>query len=636
MDQSSDNRRAENWRSQLAQLVSGDWRARNEAVEELSQDSDLSLARAVLEIVRNSHSDLNVLSGALQVLQRFGRSITEDLIHLLDETSGELRIYIPLMLGSLEDERAVPALIGIAESENENENARFNAIEALGNLRAEAAAEPLLKILNSDSRYLRYAAALALGEIGWPEASADLIRMVEDPYLAEPAVTALGMIGSVQAVPAILAWTETGTQHDLMTAVSAVVAIGRRDEARVRQILSSRDTGKLRRMLYEMIRAASAYRNSGQIVDQETMKNETDPWWGDAALFTSWLVGDDYNDNAEALEVLTEMLVFPAAVPVVEQTLRVAGRRSSGPLSAALQRMVAQELHISQPDAAYAAARLLANTGGPDAVPLFVDLLSSGDEMLAVMAASGLGKAGIPEAVNVLFNHLGNPSSEVRRAVVNALASREDRMEIALRAIESLTAEEANRREAAVSLLAATGVDGYGDYLFAALSDPAAQVRQAALEALPNTGDERTPDALRRALHDADEGIRASAVRASSNLPSKQALALLGLAAHDDAMWVRRLAASGLGLHCMADGLPSLSYLLRDSQVPVRAAAVQALAVCIRRWGTDQDSGIEEAVALLKQKFSDEKEDEEVRMAAHTAIMQVMAEKKSQYDNNED
>lgn len=75
---------------------------------------------------------------------------------------------------------------------------RLGAIEALGAIRDARAVDPILDVVHRDaSLEVRWAAVLALGEIGSPDAVSSLVPLLRDPnrYLRYGAATALGRLG---------------------------------------------------------------------------------------------------------------------------------------------------------------------------------------------------------------------------------------------------------------------------------------------------------------------------------------------------------------------------------------------------------------------------------------------------------
>jgi HEAT repeat protein len=613
-----------NWQALMAQLVSEDWRERQEAVEQLSSMNNLELARGVLEIVRRSHADLNALSAGLQVLERVGRPLTNEIAALMNEPDRDLRIYIPLLLGELGDPQAIPALMGLLEDEGENENVCFNAIEALGKLRSVEAMDVLMNILGDSSPYLRYAAVIALGQIGRSEPASQIMDLLEDPYLGEPAVTALGMIGDAQAVGRIVQWMKAGSAHDAITAVSAIAEAGRRAESAVRSVLLEVVDLDSQRILINFIEAAPHLDSSG-VADDARPASVTDAWWGDLALVLGWLVESEKPIEPPLLRALSVLMLYPAARPAAEAALRSAGEQARGPLCDVLMEKIRGEMGRTQPDDLYMAARLLAEMGAAEATPVFLEMLDSDLETLAVLAAEGLGKIGTPQAVDALFGQLGAASAQVRRAAAAALAAQTSLTGPVRERIDGLMASaDANERESALRLAAAYDPAGNAEWITAAFSDPAANVRQAALDLLPILDHLRAVTILTAALEDEDAGVRTAAARAAAELPADQALPLLNRAVGDANMWVRMHALRGLGKHALPESAEVLSGAVMDPAVPVRIAAVEALEeLALRAEGVLAEGRLVEA---LQGRIEDEQEDAAVRRAAQSVLNRIRQE----------
>jgi hypothetical protein len=93
-------------------------------------------------------------------------------------------------------ERAVSPLISVLRSPSIP--VRLGAVEALGRIRDLRALSPLITVLGRDrSPEVRWAAVLALGELGSPDAVPFLVPLLRDPnrYLRYGAATALGRLG---------------------------------------------------------------------------------------------------------------------------------------------------------------------------------------------------------------------------------------------------------------------------------------------------------------------------------------------------------------------------------------------------------------------------------------------------------
>jgi HEAT repeat protein len=117
------------------------------------------------------------------------------LIHLLNSTDPRVQWQAAEALGAC-GEGAVPSLLGVLKSPFIP--VRLGAIEALGMIRDTRAISPLIVVLGHDrSLEVRWAAILALGEIGSRDTIPHLVPFLRDPnrYLRYGAATALGRLG---------------------------------------------------------------------------------------------------------------------------------------------------------------------------------------------------------------------------------------------------------------------------------------------------------------------------------------------------------------------------------------------------------------------------------------------------------
>jgi HEAT repeat protein len=117
------------------------------------------------------------------------------LIRHLNSRDPSVRWHAAEALGTC-GETAVPRLLSALQSPDFL--VRIGVIEALGMIRDSRAIPPLATISRHDrSLEVRWAAALALGEIGSPGAIPALVPLLRDPnrYLRNGAATALGRLG---------------------------------------------------------------------------------------------------------------------------------------------------------------------------------------------------------------------------------------------------------------------------------------------------------------------------------------------------------------------------------------------------------------------------------------------------------
>ena len=117
------------------------------------------------------------------------------LVRHLNSPDHAVRWHAAEALGTC-GERAVPPLL--ASLQSRYVPVRLGALEALGSIRDVRTVHPIMGVLNNDtSLEIRWAAALALGEIGSPAAVPSLVPLLRDPnrYLRYGAAIALGKLG---------------------------------------------------------------------------------------------------------------------------------------------------------------------------------------------------------------------------------------------------------------------------------------------------------------------------------------------------------------------------------------------------------------------------------------------------------
>jgi HEAT repeat protein len=134
-------------------------------------------------------------SSSSEIIQLTQAGDIPSLIRHLNSPDPSLQWHAAEALGS-SGETAVPLLLQALQSPVVP--VRLGAIEALGAIRDQRAVSPLLGIVHRDtSLEVRWAAVLALGEIGSPDSVPFLLPLLRDPnrYLRYGAATTLGRLG---------------------------------------------------------------------------------------------------------------------------------------------------------------------------------------------------------------------------------------------------------------------------------------------------------------------------------------------------------------------------------------------------------------------------------------------------------
>jgi HEAT repeat protein len=127
------------------------------------------------------------------------------LIKALRHADPDVQYLAVEALGSIQDPAAIPYLVNQL-SENQYSAVRWKSAEALAGI-GKNSVEPLIPLLSHPDEDVRWKAAIALGEIGDERAINPLIGLLRDPdhYVMGRAAVALGMIGQPAVTPLIQA-----------------------------------------------------------------------------------------------------------------------------------------------------------------------------------------------------------------------------------------------------------------------------------------------------------------------------------------------------------------------------------------------------------------------------------------------
>jgi hypothetical protein len=114
-----------------------------------------------------AHRDFTIQWKAASALERLGGEVTtKKLIDALDHSDRKMRIGVVEVLSDLGDIQAVPGLLLLLSGDESNE-VRWASAIALGEIGDETARTGLIKALKDPDKYVRYGVALALEKNGW-------------------------------------------------------------------------------------------------------------------------------------------------------------------------------------------------------------------------------------------------------------------------------------------------------------------------------------------------------------------------------------------------------------------------------------------------------------------------------------
>ncbi|MFZ8842411.1 HEAT repeat domain-containing protein, partial [Thermoflexus sp.] len=189
---------------ELHQALQGEtWAVRQAAAWALGQIGDPQTTPALIQALQDE--EWWVCRAAARALGQIGPPAVPALIQALRDEDRDVRWMAAWALGEIGDPQATPAL---TEALKDKESlVCWMAAWALGKIGVPALPALLEALQDKDEEWeVRYAAALALGQIGDPQATPALIQALRDENLVVrwAAAEALRKIGDPQALPALL------------------------------------------------------------------------------------------------------------------------------------------------------------------------------------------------------------------------------------------------------------------------------------------------------------------------------------------------------------------------------------------------------------------------------------------------
>ncbi len=531
----------------LGALSDSDWRVRQAAVGGLARRSAPDAIGALLELVRKDHRNLAILNSALQVLAMTDVDTHTTLVEFLHDPNPEVRMQAALALGEQRDRRATADLLDSLK--DDDLNVRFHAIEALGKIRAPEAAEALAAIAESEDFFLAYPALESLKQIENRNVAPRLAKLLSVPFLREPAIEALGVLGDETAVAPLATLLNTADVPALSVAEALVTLHDR--------FSSEHNEGSY---IAELSRQAIQAPGIKYLLDSLNEVNAGD--LRPLAVLIGWLRGPAVDRTL--VRLLGEQSIRNEVVAALV-------RHGEGVIDLLVEQIESDELEIKR-----AAITALGRLGYKRATKALVKVLQTEPE-LQIDAANALARVGDEAALDPLLEMIGVSDSAARQAVVGALNSiGSARMPERIK--ELLLDERPLVRESAAKIAGYFGYPDCADLLLKCSQDEDERVRRAVVEHLPYLEDQRVVQILAEAISKDTPRVRAAAALALANVDDAAALPILLQALQDDDSWVRYFAARSLGKLALPDSLAPLAAVANTEQLNhVRIAALEAL-----------------------------------------------------------
>jgi HEAT repeat protein len=555
-------------------------------------------------------------------------AIGEPAFEVVSETykaSDSLRVRLAAVAAwvAIGGERAVAQLRTALADPASPKELRVAILDAVQDLTGADALPLLEAALADDSKHVRREAVRSLRDVDAAAATEDLIALIDDPdekvrslavrSLRERYPELLERVGEgeIAALPALLAaWRSMGKRWREEADVVAVslaeigaplvrplAATLRPDEpgADVIELLAS--MGPDAEAAYDDLVAqldnpdpgtcAAAARALGALGDEAAIpvlagRLSYDPKMSKSARKRAETL---QHAAAEALGVLGRE-ALPVALDAARSsnvTTRVGGLLALGYIGGGRALAMLDRAVEEKDDAVRdAAAEALEHAAAGD-VRRLQHMLQNEDQDVRAKAVKALAKLDDLRSLDLLLRAYGDPSEQVNRAVVEALARREG--------------------ERATSILIAAAAGGNITAIQALKEHPNRQAIPALAEALDAPWYDVYTAALETLCHYAEALGGDEEAMAALRLLLPEFIYLL----HDDSAKTRRLALETIGALGDATAAPAVAELVRDEKKAVQLAAVRVLAAL---GGKDATSQMRDRLAQVKDEdLAEEMED---------------------------
>jgi HEAT repeat protein len=520
------------------------WRVRKTSVDILFTNySNESYMKGLLNLLQ-LEDNAGARNSAIELFIKLGRKCTKFLMEAFDTPNTDLRKFILDILGQIVDKDSIPLLIKALK--DEDENVKASAVEQLGNMKEPSVVYVLMDILKSGDLWTAYPAADALGRIGAIEAVPALMEALDNKTLREPAIRALGMIADESSVRRIVDFIEDkskAVKHEALRALEMLYHSGVSEEVL---------TGAIREGIGD--RAIDLL-----LVHAKSNRPEV-------RVSSILLLG--LLRNERSLRPLLELSEDEEFVDDIRKALIFIGRVKPESL-----------LPLFETENPYH-KRFICDVASEVASPELNDILErfieDEDGHVRAAAAIGISRIGNLGAIRKIRNLLRDPYVDVQEAALKALGNMKDGIDVNDVLMDINTKNPVLRRNI-VLLLGELGQAKTVSVLGFMLKDEDFSVRRAVITALSKIKTHESFRHISQALTDEDTDIRMAAVLSLGMTGDGSYVDDLLILLKDTEDMVKVSAAKALGTLGESSAVPALIRLLSDENGFVVTAAIDAI-----------------------------------------------------------
>jgi len=459
---------------------------------------------------------------------------------------------------------------------DENDNVVCSVAEALGEIGSVKAVPHLLAVVEKIED-ARLQAVEALGKIGDPGVLDKLYGFLDssDPMLLYAVIEAIGDMGNPDAVKRLWPFLKSDDRLIADVAMMAVIKISRKTGGKIDFDLP---LDSFKSFLFDGIK------NKNDDITEFTLARI--PHWYGQDVIKGLLEVLDYVDE-DILIRITEILATAGhqAGKMIVMKLSDASSDTKIRLLDVVQQFIDEDLAaeiltlVEDPDQGVRqkAAQVLGVSGFMGAIPVLTKL--AGDPIGHVRAAafSALGWLCTVDEVEFIFNGLDDKYPDVREAALGALIIIGGE-KVVEKFYQDLRHDDIERQRLAVSALGWIGEDNVIEPLVEAINHSDPGIRRSAISSLYKIG--YVPDLrpIKVALHDENSAVRKAAVTALVGLAGEEVINDIRFLLDDEDIWVKYHTINAIGEIGQKKFDEYIIPYLDDDLDIIKIAAVKAIS----------------------------------------------------------
>ncbi len=554
-------------------LEDGDLGIRELAAEYLVKMSGETTTQLLVRFLANE--DIGTRNLASEILVKIGRDAVPAILENITCDDHDVRKFLVDVVGMIKDERAIEPLC--QRLWDENPNVVCSAAEALGEIGSVEAVPHLIAVCDKVED-AKLQTIEALGKIGDPKSLDKLYELLgsDDPMILFVSLEAIGQIGCIDSVTELKKFLDIEDTSLAESAMGAIITIYNKNEGRIDPDLPLE---KFTGFLFDGIKS-----HNDEITDFTL--DRLSHWFGSDVIQGLLDVIDHVSEDRlrRIQEILGE--VGHAAGKMIVKKMGDATKPTRLKLLDLLKYIVDDD--IAEDISAYAndpdpeirqrVAHLLGISGDLKSVPRLKEMTKDSNGHVRAAAYGALGWLGGESDLKDIFPGLDDNYSDVREAAVGALLVIGGESVIN-KFTDDLNNQTTERQRLAVTALGWMGEDATVKPLVAAINHPDAGVRKSAISALSRMSHISDVEPILLALTDENSAVRKAAVTAVITIKGADSVQEIRPLLDDPDVWVRYHTITTIGELGRLEFTDFLMPYLEDESDIIKIAVVKTMAM---------------------------------------------------------